>query len=654
MRHETNQQLHNHRKALLSCFLALVLLLSIVVGSFTLFAQPNSVDQRIDALLSSQNLPDILNSATEPSGNLDWLAFGYATVHSGKDLSAYALLLSEYVESTAALTDGKATDNCRMALVLSAVAPEENSDYIAGVLASHAGKGNLYTYIYGLLLADSRNYTCSGREDMLAYLLNQQLEDGGWSMTGKMPSDVDTTALALTSLAKYKDRSTVAPAIEGALNLLKSKRQSNGSFANFFGQANSESTAQVIIALCSLDIDPKTYFESDGYPDVISAFYAYAKENGSFSHLAGGEENAIATYQALHALSAYASFTKGAGSIFDFESPELQETETGTETESAKESDTQPAETQTETLKNSETETDKESESESEAGSSESGQESSTESLHEPESESERDRESDSETDPDRDSDTETVFEPGTETVRDSDTVSTTESETHSGSSKGSQPVWKWVLVGGVGLLGALSVLILFLTHHANLKRILPILLITAAAVTAIILFVNIESVDQHFAPSQAETDGSATETAQTDPGSESQPKTKSVTIEIRCYNALPYNLLIDLPEDGIILPRTTVEITDSTSVWDVLDTATRRAGILTIHRGSKTGAYVEAIAGLHEMDCGDLSGWVYVVNGIQPSTGCGSYICQDGDEIYWVYSCSLGTDVLEGEYDWN
>ena len=47
---------------------------------------------------------------------------------------------------------------------------------------------------------------------------------------------------------------------------------------------------------------------------------------------------------------------------------------------------------------------------------------------------------------------------------------------------------------------------------------------------------------------------------------------------------------------------------------------------------------YVSSINGLAEFDHGRMSGWLYAVNGVEPSVGCGSYYLNDGDSVYWHY----------------
>ena len=55
---------------------------------------------------------------------------------------------------------------------------------------------------------------------------------------------------------------------------------------------------------------------------------------------------------------------------------------------------------------------------------------------------------------------------------------------------------------------------------------------------------------------------------------------------------------------------------------------------------------YVEGINHLYEFDGGELSGWMYKVNGQFPNYGCSSYTVKAGDVIVWLYTCDLGKDV--------
>ena len=57
-------------------------------------------------------------------------------------------------------------------------------------------------------------------------------------------------------------------------------------------------------------------------------------------------------------------------------------------------------------------------------------------------------------------------------------------------------------------------------------------------------------------------------------------------------------------------------------------------------------GVYVEGIGNLYAFDGGELSGWVYAVNGIFPEVSASAYTLADGDTVEWMYTCDLGRDT--------
>ena len=56
--------------------------------------------------------------------------------------------------------------------------------------------------------------------------------------------------------------------------------------------------------------------------------------------------------------------------------------------------------------------------------------------------------------------------------------------------------------------------------------------------------------------------------------------------------------------------------------------------------------AHIEGINNLYEFDCGELSGWMYKVNGWFPNYGCSYASAQRGRYDRGVYTCDLGVDV--------
>jgi hypothetical protein len=124
-------------------------------------------------------------------------------------------------------------------------------------------------------------------------------------------------------------------------------------------------------------------------------------------------------------------------------------------------------------------------------------------------------------------------------------------------------------------------------------------------------------------------------------------------TISIRCQTALNSDRLDAakrefLPQDGVILPPQTVEFSAGESVFTVLqrETRNRKIHMEFVKTPMYNSSYIEGIHNLYEFDCGELSGWMYRVNGWYPNYGSSRYQLQDGDVIEWLYTCDLGRDI--------
>lgn len=135
----------------------------------------------------------------------------------------------------------------------------------------------------------------------------------------------------------------------------------------------------------------------------------------------------------------------------------------------------------------------------------------------------------------------------------------------------------------------------------------------------------------------------------------ETQPETKNVcTLSITCYTALRDGSDLTeekraiLPDSGIILAPTEVEFHEGESVFNILRRETKKNKIHMefVNTPVYGTAYIEGIGNLYEFDCGELSGWMYKVNGVFPSRGSSNVKLKPGDVIEWVYTCDLGADV--------
>ncbi len=136
--------------------------------------------------------------------------------------------------------------------------------------------------------------------------------------------------------------------------------------------------------------------------------------------------------------------------------------------------------------------------------------------------------------------------------------------------------------------------------------------------------------------------------------------KTPTCTISISCATVNKNLSKCDpakrniVPSDGWILKPRQVTFSKGESVFDVLKRVCKEQGIpLEFTNSPSYGAiYIEGIANLYEFDVGELSGWMYSVNGWFPNYGCSSYELSDGDVIRWQYSCDLGEDIGGSNYN--
>ncbi len=125
-------------------------------------------------------------------------------------------------------------------------------------------------------------------------------------------------------------------------------------------------------------------------------------------------------------------------------------------------------------------------------------------------------------------------------------------------------------------------------------------------------------------------------------------------TLSVRCGTALDKLDKLSaekaglLPDDGVIFPEQTVVFYEGESVFNLLlrEMKKNKIHMEFIRTPIYNSAYIEGIANLYEYDCGELSGWMYSVNGWFPNYGCSRYSLKEGDKVEWLYTCDLGKDI--------
>lgn len=182
------------------------------------------------------------------------------------------------------------------------------------------GAQGLNGWIYALLVLDASGAAVPedarfSRQTIIDAILASQEADGGFSLWGGS-SDVDITAMALQALAPYQNQ--YPHQIEAALSYLA--QQMNGSCRfRSYGQESAESSAQVILALCSLGIDPATDSQfSIGIENLLTGLDGFRLADGTYGHLREDTRgNCLATAQCLLALTALARLREGR-QLYDF------------------------------------------------------------------------------------------------------------------------------------------------------------------------------------------------------------------------------------------------------------------------------------------------------------------------------------------------
>ena len=190
--------------------------------------------------------------------------------------------------------------------------------------------------IWGLITLDALKYEVpkdafENRQDLIKRLLSKQLDDGGFSFEMDQ-SDVDMTAMAIQALAPYKndekkyDGKTVNEAIMSALDYLKIEQTNSGAF-KMGGEENLESTAQVVVAVTSLGLDPNETFIKKGN-SLIDGMLQFQMKDGGFVHskkyneetptALPDESNTMASEQALYAFVSIERVNRTMRSLYDY------------------------------------------------------------------------------------------------------------------------------------------------------------------------------------------------------------------------------------------------------------------------------------------------------------------------------------------------
>ena len=330
-------------------FLSFLLLLSILLSALPVMAMEASLPEDViewkQQSLSAEGAP-LLRTLSDKAGTAgaDWYAIALARLGFADDYTAYRAMLEAKIEETLAEGAEKAlaSDLQRMALTLLAVGGDPSAVNVKGeavdlvALSTYErsetaplGKQGVNGYLWALILlsAADREIPAGSAETLdtiLTAVLENQLENGSFTLNG-LDYETDLTAMAVIALAPYQERTVtlasgpvkVADRMELAIDYLATTQQADGRCGSW-DKYTAETTAQVIIALCSAGINPNTdpRFIKEG-KTLWDGLMLFRTGKGGFAHSLNAMADSMASAQTLLAIAAQVRYEKTMPALYD-------------------------------------------------------------------------------------------------------------------------------------------------------------------------------------------------------------------------------------------------------------------------------------------------------------------------------------------------
>lgn len=572
-----------------------------------------------------------MNKVTNPTyGSVggEWLIMGLSRYESlTKDyLNIYLNNLREEVEKTkGVLSERKYTEYARVVLALTAVGadPQDFSGYnLLQPLAEldNVIKSGLNGVTFALLAFDSGSYDIpdtkteyagakATREKLISILLNAQLDDGGWAYAGSK-SDTDMTAMALQALGKYHNQDKVKTAIAQGVKYLSSKQNNSGAFSSGVTE-NCESTAQVLTAMMTLGIDVSDRRFVKNGNTVLDGLLQYYKDGG-FQHTKSSFVSQMSTEQAMYGLTAYYRSLTDEKGLYDMKD-NTKYKEVVKKSSKRRQTKRKKSERKKKVTEAKEITKEKKKSS---TGKRVDKNPESTEKISDNTKVNLKNNEKTKQEGTGRNhkgNKEKTNQYEGNNVETPKESVEEISEKTGDKNSK----IWG-IIFGALALVGAGILLCK--------KNRLFLLMMTVCVL---------------FSGCGKDTDSASV---------------GKCIILVECSTILEHMDDLDtglkghIPKDGMILKKQEVSFEKGDSVYDVLSKELKKNKILLEVSFTGKSAYVEGIDNIYEFSCGELSGWMYSVNGEYSQVSCSDYQVKDGDEIQWHYTCDLGEDVKTGK----
>ena len=165
-------------------------------------------------------------------------------------------------------------------------------------------------------------------EKILDFLLSSQDSSGAWGFDlGEFIGDEDSTSMVIAGLSgRYlRGDADVVGAVDAALVWLAGKQHTDGTFGSAWGDPNADSTAQAIMAMCAVGLDPheNSIFSFSAVEGLLSfvtvGFDGFQDANGN-----PGSRDTWSGFTALVSVAQYYALGRKAFNVYDFSGIETQ------------------------------------------------------------------------------------------------------------------------------------------------------------------------------------------------------------------------------------------------------------------------------------------------------------------------------------------
>ncbi|MDD6193483.1 MAG: terpene cyclase/mutase family protein [Lachnospiraceae bacterium] len=307
---------------LMAIVLSCVMALSVLLGAQNVSAAEFSASKAEMEVLLKECYDSNPAEENFAYGN-EWHILNYARSGAVTEAQkkAYCDSVVETLKSSEKTSFDYASENAKVVLILNAMKCDPANMGGYNLVEPLKNEASATADMYGLMYAMLALYSTDANASFPAYvdkLLTFQKASGGFDGYG-FGEDPDSTAMAIQALAPFYNKDTrVKSAVDAGVTYLASQMDSGTGAIVSWGTPNSNSTAQVILALTGLGMNPTkdARFCANG-KNLIQALYGFYCGKGEFGYDNATTANALASVQSVQAMIAYHRLLNGQTTFYD-------------------------------------------------------------------------------------------------------------------------------------------------------------------------------------------------------------------------------------------------------------------------------------------------------------------------------------------------